>query len=159
MGTPWPAAVLYVRRSSLFLFRIKSDPEVQGHPRPSGPSYFQAVPPYSGSAFFTGLPGTGKPLLLVDHIIYVPMGVCHIHCYIPPHLTPAASAFTQVGKRAYRSAYAPRRETVLHFLRSLKNFLLIRKPLTYGDTYGILSIADIRRCGGIGRHKGLKIPR
>ena len=72
-----------------FFFRIKTDPEVQGHPRPSGPSYFQAVPPYSGSAFFTGLPGTGKPLLLVDHIIYVPMGVCHIHCYIPPHLTPA----------------------------------------------------------------------
>ena len=159
MGTPWPAAALYVRRSSLFLFPHKDRPGSPG----SSPSLRAVLFPSSAAIFrlrvFTGLPGTGKPLLLVDHIIYVPMGVCHIHCYIPPHLTPAAPAFTWGGKRAYRSAYAPRRETVLHFLRSLKNFLLIRKPLTYGDTYGILSIADIRRCGGIGRHKGLKIPR
>ena len=35
----------------------------------------------------------------------------------------------------------------------------MKKELTKGLEYGILTSADICRCGGIGRHKGLKIPR
>ena len=83
-------AVLSIRRSSTVLLSVCRPARKSGvHPQPPGPPYLQAVPPHSGSALLAGLPGTGKPLLLVDHVVYVPMGVCHIHCYIPPYLTPA----------------------------------------------------------------------
>ena len=37
--------------------------------------------------------------------------------------------------------------------------IFLFQVLTRCLKYGILIVADIRRCGGIGRHRGLKIPR
>jgi len=40
-----------------------------------------------------------------------------------------------------------------------KSWEYLKKVLTNKGACGILIPADVRRCGGIGRHKGLKIPR
>ena len=42
-------------------------------------------------------------------------------------------------------------------VKKLREYL--KRVLTNRGGCGILISADVRRCGGIGRHKGLKIPR
>ena len=70
----------------------------------------------------------------------------------------AFSAHRRKEKSPYRSAYAAD-VPMFPFFFSSKFLVIGEKHLTYIGTYGILPIADVRRCGGIGRHKGLKIPR
>ena len=91
-----------------------------------------------------GSAGTDRPLLLIDQVIHVAVGEDWVH------RDTSCWDFSSICARRRESARKPAK----------KNFgRKGRQGLTTEGGCGILMLADIRRCGGIGRHKGLKIPR
>lgn len=93
---------------------------------------------------------TDQPAVLKDQVIYIAADIQVLHgnfllCKTVFHqyMRPMPGNCTEQG-----NTYGIR-----------KIFLFLNQSLTFHLPYDILIVADSCRCGGIGRHRGLKIPR